>query len=47
MHADITNSQVHGKAAAAIYAAVPSPSASHINFDWFEAAGNAVGMESR
>jgi hypothetical protein len=48
MYADITNSQVHGKAAAANYAAGPSPnSASHINFDWFEAAENAVGMESR
>jgi hypothetical protein len=45
LHESITNSLVHSKAAAANYAAVPSPGASHINFDWFEAAENAVAMD--
>ena len=41
------HSQVHSGAAAVNNTAVPQPGASHINFDWFEPAENAVGMENR
>jgi hypothetical protein len=35
------------RAAAANHAAVPSPHASHIHFDWFYDAGNIFGAENR
>jgi hypothetical protein len=38
----VFTSQVCGKAAAANHAAVPSPRASRIHFDWFKDAGNLV-----
>ena len=44
---NIRDSHVHGRAASANHAAFPPPCSSHIQFDWFEAAGNVVGMENR
>jgi hypothetical protein len=44
---NITNSQVHGRAAAANHAAVQTIHTSRIHFAWFKAAGIIVGTENR
>jgi hypothetical protein len=47
MHVKITNSQAHGRAAAANHAAIPPTHTFRIHFNWFEAAGNASGTVER